>query len=546
MRNRIFCFLTFLVYITACNPGPENSGVQTPVLSAENLARHIQTLASDSFLGRMPSTEGESITIDYLQRQFEAAGLEPGNGNGYLQEVPMASILALADPLMQVKAGSGNFNLQAYDEYVIWTDKTDPQIVLQDAELVFAGYGVVAPEHNWNDYANIDVKGKVVLVMVNDPGFWTGDTSLFKGREMTYYGRWTYKFEEAARQGAKACLIIHNTEAASYPFIVQQNGFNTARLQLDNRGKKTEHADAIGWISEPAANKLFKAAGMDSTLLQKANVPGFKAVPLNMTVSTRMNVQVNYSRSHNVVGKITGSTRPEETIIYTAHWDHFGIGTPDESGDSIYNGTMDNATGTAALIELARAFKQDNPKPERTIVFLAVTAEEQGLWGSAYYTQNPIFAPEKTVANINIDVLNPFEATRDIITIGKGQSELEDYLKEIAEKHGREMAYETTPEAGYYYRSDHFNFAKIGIPALYTKRGVKVDGKESDYGKKQEQEYTSQHYHRPSDEYDPRTWTLEGAMADLQIMYEIGKKLAAEDKMVQWKPGSEFKKLREK
>ena len=207
---------------------------------------------------------------------------------------------------------------------------------------------------------------------------------------------------------------------------------------------------------------------------------------------------------------------------------------------------MDNATGTAALIELARAFKQDNPKPERTIVFLAVTAEEQGLWGSAYYTQNPIFAPEKTVANINIDVLNPFEATRDIITIGKGHSELEDYLKEIAEKHGREMAYETTPEAGYYYRSDHFNFAKIGIPALYTKRGVKVDGKESDYGKKQEQEYTSQHYHRPSDEYDPRTWTLEGAMADLQIMYEIGKKLAAEDKMVQWKPGSEFKKLREK
>jgi Zn-dependent M28 family amino/carboxypeptidase len=272
--------------------------------------------------------------------------------------------------------------------------------------------------------------------MVNDPGFWAGDTTLFKGKTMTYYGRWTYKFEEAARQGAKGCLIIHNTAAASYPFSVQQNSFNTSRLRLDTRGLNTKNCDVIGWMPEKIANKLFTEAGFDSTLLVNANKPGFKAVPLNLQLSTTMKVQATYNKSYNVIGKITGSKHPDEVIIYTAHWDHLGIGRPDKTGDTIYNGAMDNATGTAGLLELARVFKTLKTKPERTVVFLAVTAEEQGLLGSAYYAQNPVYPADKTVANINMDGLNAFTRTKDIVVVGEGQSDLEDYLKKEVEKAG--------------------------------------------------------------------------------------------------------------
>ncbi|MHA4842533.1 M28 family metallopeptidase [Flavitalea antarctica] len=512
---------------------------------ADSLKKHVAVLASDSFLGRMPFTEGESRTISYLQTAFAALGLEPGNGDSYLQAVPMVNILATAAPSMKVNAQRGSFDLKAYDDYVIWTDKTDSSISLNNVELVFAGFGVVAPEYQWNDYEGVDVKGKVVMVMVNDPGFWIGDTSLFKGTEMTYYGRWTYKFEEAARQGAKGCLIVHNTAAASYPFIVQQNGFNSPRLQLDTRGKAVKNCDVIGWINEQSANRLLTAAGLDSTMLKKANQRGFKATPLNVKLSTSMKVQATYNRSHNVIAKIPGTKRPGEVIIFSAHWDHFGIAKPDESGDSIYNGALDNATGTAGLLELARVFKSLKVKPERTIVFLAVTAEEQGLWGSAYYSLNPVFPLNKTIANINMDGLSPFDSSRDIITIGKGQSELEDYLKTATEKQGRVLAYETHPEAGYYYRSDHFNFAKVGVPALYTKRGVNIVGKGAEYGEKLEAEYRDKHYHRPSDEYDPATWTMAGGIEDLKLMFMVAQRLAFESRMVEWKQGSEFKQIRD-
>jgi len=361
---------------------------------------------------------------------------------------------------------------------------------------------------------------------------------------MTYYGRWTYKFEEAARQGAKGCLIIHNTAAASYPFSVQQNNFNTSRLQLDNRGKDIKNCDVIGWIPEKIANKLFTAAGHDSTLLVKANQRGFKAVPLNVKVSTTMKIETNYDKSYNVIGKITGSTHPDEVIIYTAHWDHLGIGTPDATGDSIYNGALDNATGTAGLLELARAFKNLKTKPGRTIILLAVTSEEQGLQGSAYYAQNPIYPTNKTVANINMDGLNNVGKTKDIIIVGQGQSELEDYLKDAAQKMDRYTSFETHPEAGYYYRSDHFNFAKVGIPALYTARGIDVIGKGKDFGRQKEDEYREKHYHRPSDQYN-NGWNLDGAIDDLKLLFMVGKRVATEGKWPQWKEGSEFKKLRE-
>ncbi len=509
--------------------------------SADSMRQHIAVLASDSFLGRKPFTPGETKTVAYLQEQFKAIGLEPGNGDSYLQEVPLVNIQATAAPTMDVQAPQEKFTLHAPDDYVIWTDKTDSVINLDKSELVFAGYGVVSPENNWNDYAGLDVKGKVVIVMVNDPGYWAGDSTLFKGKEMTYYGRWTYKYEEAARQGAKGCLIVHNTAAASYPFRVPQNNFNTSRLQLDTRNTSVKNCDAIGWITEPVANRLFKAAGYDSTLLMKANQRGFKGVALNIKVSTGMKVQATYNKSYNLVGKITGSKRPDEVIIYTAHWDHLGIGTPDASGDSIYNGAADNATGTAGLLELARAFKSMKVTPGRTVIFLSVTAEEQGLLGSAYYTQHPLYPLDKTVADINMDVMNRFAKTRDITIVGKGQSELEDYLADEVKKGGGYISFDSHPEAGSYYRSDHFNFAKAGVPALDTKIGVDVEGKGIDAGKAIADEYTKDNYHRPSDEYDAKTWTMEGAIKDLKLFFLVGKRLAFEEKMPQWKEGSEFR-----
>ena len=512
--------------------------------SADSIREHVSALASDSFMGRKPFTEGETRTISYLQKEFASAGLEPGNNNSFLQEVPMVNIVATAAPTMQVKSPKGNFDLKVFDDYIVWTDKPDSSESLDNSELVFAGYGVVSPENNWNDYAGLDVKGKVVMVMVNDPGFWSGDTTLFKGKEMTYYGRWTYKYEEAARQGAKGCLIIHNTAAASYPFAVLQNSLNTSRLLLDPRGKNVKNSDVIGWVTETTANKLFTAAGFDSTLLVKANQRGFKPVPLKLKLSTSLKVKSDYNKSYNVIGKITGSKHPDETIIYTAHWDHLGIGKPDKTGDSIYNGALDNASGAAGLIELARAFSSMKKKPERTIVILSVTGEEQGLLGSAYYAQNPIYPAAKTVANINMDGLNRFGKTKDIVIVGKGQSDLEDYLKEEVDKTGGYISFDQHPEAGSYYRSDHFNFAKAGIPALYIKTGIDVEGKDTSFGRKLQTDYVEKDYHRPSDEYDANTWTMEGAIKDLKLLFLVGKRLAFEEKMPQWKQGSEFKTMR--
>jgi Zn-dependent M28 family amino/carboxypeptidase len=545
IRSVLFYLLASILFIS-CGQNETTVDDQDGLaaFSADSLGKHIAHLASDDFTGRKPFSEGETKTINYLKEQFMAVGLEPGNGESYFQEVPMVKITTAAAPSMQVQSAKGNFNLKGLDDYVIWTDKTDSAISLNNDELVFAGYGVVAPEYNWNDYEGLDVKGKVVLILVNDPGYNAGDSSLFKGKTMTYYGRWTYKFEEAAKQGAKGCLIIHNTEAASYPFKVVQNNWNTSRLRLDSRGKEEKLCDIIGWVSGPAAKKLLVAAGKDTTLLAKADQRGFKGEPLNLKVSTSMQVKTEYNKSYNVIGKITGSKQPDEVIIYTAHWDHLGIGAPDETGDSIYNGALDNASATAGLLEIARGFKSLKTKPERTIILLSVTAEEQGLWGSAYYAQNPLYPTNKTLANINMDGLNYYGKTKDIIIVGQGQSELEDYLKEEAAKVDRVTVNESHPEAGSYYRSDHFNFAKAGVPALYTKYGTDVVGKDKDFGKQKADEYTAKNYHRPSDEYDS-TWDLTGAINDLQLLFRVGIRIAAEKKWPEWKTGSEFKAIRE-
>ena len=536
--------LSTMLAVVACQQNTKPSESKT-LFNKDSMLHDVKVLASDSFQGRRPFSAGETKAVDFIKTSFANMGLEPGNGNSYLQDVPMVEITPKADAVMLVQSSKGNFELKNSEDFVASTEKTDPIIALKNDEVVFAGYGVVAPEYNWNDYAGIDVKGKIVLVLVNDPGFGTADTTLFKGNTMTYYGRWTYKYEEAARQGAKACFIIHDTKAASYPFNVVQNSWGGSNLYLDTRGSKLPHLDLQGWVSAAATKKLLAAAGKDSSLIASANNKGFKAISLGEKLSLNVAVKANYNMSRNVIAKITGSKRPDEYVIYTAHWDHLGIGKIDEKGDSIYNGAVDNASGTAALLEIARAFKNLKEKPERTIIFLSVTAEEQGLLGSAYYAQHPIYSLAKTAANINMDGINALDKTNDMMVIGEGQNNLEDYLADILKKQNRYISLNAHPEAGYYYRSDHFNFAKAGVPALDCGGGIDVVGKGKEYGKKLDDDYTANRYHRPADEFDPK-WTFDGGLQDMQALFEVGNKIANDSTWPFWKTGSEFKAIREK
>jgi Zn-dependent M28 family amino/carboxypeptidase len=547
MISRIFFSLAIGILLFSCalkNSLEHDDGLASFAL--DSLEQKIKILASDEYQGRRPFTEGEKKTLNYLQAQFRQIGIEPGNGDSFLQEVPMVEITPTADSTMIIKGAKKRFSLKGFDDYVWNTQRTDSSILWQNEEIVFAGFGIVAPEYNWNDYEGVDVKNKIVLVLVNDPGFGGEDTTFFKGNTMTYYGRWTYKYEEAARQGAKGCFVIHNTIPAGYPFAVLQVGWNAPHLYLDSRGKNRSFCEGIGWLSKRATEKIFDAAGLDFNALQsKARKPGFKSFPLDVNASTSMKAKIRYDKSYNVIGKISGREKPEEYIIYSAHWDHLGIGKTDTEGDSIYNGAYDNASGAAGLIEIARAFKNMKSKPKRTVVFLEVTAEEQGLWGSAYYAENPVYAKEKTVANINIDGINPYGKMKNILVIGKGQSELENYLTEEAKLLNRDVDADEHPEKGYYFRSDHFNFAKIGIPALYTHTGNDLVGKGKEHGSQLKDDYTSKYYHQPSDEYDTTRVNFEGGIDDLQLLFQVGKRLSFEGTWPQWKEGSEFKAVRE-
>lgn len=542
-------FLPVIVFstlftIAACHShesATADAGLTT--FNKDSLAATIRILASDSFQGRRPFTPGETRTIDYLVNSYKSLGLDPGNGNSYTQDVPLVEISPTAPSTLQLISQKGKTDLQNLNDFVLWTERPDSVVTVDKDDVVFAGFGIVAPEYNWNDYAGLDVKGKTVLVMVNDPGFY--DSTLFKGHTMTYYGRWTYKYEEAARQGAKACLIIHSTAPASYPFQVVQSSNGGVKLHLDTRNNPSYQLTLQGWVTSGTAAKFLKAAGKDSSLLVAAQHRGFKAIPLNIKISASVTVKEVYNMSHNVIAKITGTKYPDEYVIYSAHWDHFGIGKPDAKGDSIYNGAADNASGTAALLQIAKAFQSQPAKPERTIVFLSVTAEEQGLLGSAWYAQHPIYPLAKTVANLNIDVLNTYGPTKDITYSGKGQSELEDYLAAEAKKNGRYIAPEDHPEAGHYFRSDHFNFARAGVPSLTADGGVDDLTRGTAYGKKKHDEYTAVRYHQPADQIDS-TWDLTGGLQDIELVYRIGEQLANSRSWPEWKPGSEFKAIRDK
>jgi len=530
----------------ACHSGntpAETADTSMTAFNKDTLAADIKVLASDSFQGRRPFTPGETKTIDYLVKAYSGLGLEPGNGNSYTQDVPLVEISPASTPILEVRSPKGTIELKDMNDFVIWTEKPDSIDAIDKSDMVFAGFGIVAPEYHWNDYEGLDVKGKTVVVMVNDPGFY--DSTLFKGHTMTYYGRWTYKYEEAARQGAKACLIIHNTAAASYPFSVVQSSNGGVKLHLDTRDNPGYQLTLQGWITEETGKKLLAAAGKDSSVLKAAQHPGFKPIPLDLQLSGSVKVREVYNMSHNVVAKITGTKYPNEYVIFSAHWDHLGIGKPDAKGDSIYNGAADNASGTAALLQIARVFKSLPEKPERTVIFLSVTAEEQGLLGSAYYAQHPIYPLSTTVANLNIDVLNTFGPTKDITYSGKGQSTLEDMLADAAKARGRYVAPEDHPEAGHYFRSDHFNFARAGVPSLTADGGVDDLTRGTAYGKQKHDEYTAERYHQPADQYDS-TWDLTGGLQDIGLVYAIGKRLAFGHEWPEWKLGSEFKALRDK
>lgn len=521
---------------------PDSTAIRA--IDAEEFAQHVKTLASDEFMGRMPGTEGETKTINYLKDEFEKLGLQPGNGDSFFQEVSLVEINSTPEGPMVVRNDKGeSVSFDYLEDYVALTRRVEESTQLENSELVFAGYGVVAPEYNWNDYEGLDVEGKTVIVMVNDPGFASKDKELFNGEAMTYYGRWTYKYEEAAKQGAAGILIVHDTEPASYPWSVVRGGWSGPNLYLQAEDDNMSRAKVEGWISLESAKKFFEMAGMDESLMEEASKPGFKPVAMGLTTSISLDNALKQSTSNNVLALWPGDERKDEYIIYTAHWDHLGVGEPVD-GDSIYNGAVDNATGTAALIEIAEAFTQLPERQGRSIVLLAVTAEEQGLLGSEYYATNPVYPLEKSVAVINMDALGNIGSTKDLIVVGYGQSELDELAEAAAEKMDMEITPDQNPAAGYFYRSDHFSFAKVGVPALYAESGHESIERGSEWGKKQSEEYTAEHYHGPSDEYD-ESWDMSGIVDYSRLMFDIGYTLATSSEFPNYKEGSEFKAKRD-
>jgi Zn-dependent M28 family amino/carboxypeptidase len=534
--------LASLISLAGC--GTKTTGTKSfgPV-TAEDIKGHIAVLANDSLTGRKPFTSGETKATNYIAGQFKKMGVEPGNNGSYFQDVPMVEIASTPTPTMEI-TGKTNVSLKSLEDFVVLSRREQDSVQLKSSPLVFAGYGIVAPEYHWNDYAGLDVKGKTVVVLVNDPGFKSGDPTIFKGDTMTYYGRWTYKFEEAARQGAAGLIIVHQTEPASYGWPVVKNSNSAAKLYLQQADKHMGRCKMEGWITETAANKLFDAAGITGDIRALARKKDFKAIPLNMNLSVGISIKRKYAMSHNVIGIIKGSAQPDESIIYTAHWDHLGIG-PAVKGDSIYNGADDNASGVAALLGIAKAFTQSKVKPKRTIVFLSVTAEEQGLLGSEYYATHPLFPITKTVANLNMDMLGPFGETKDVSITGKGQNDLDEYVGEQAKQFGLTVTGDTRPGAGSYYRSDHFNFAKVGVPALDMNNGVDVVGKGFEWGKAQKKDFNEHNYHQVTDNYSADMDCIGMAQA-ANILFNIGTKLSTETTFPGWKPKSEFKAIRDK
>ncbi len=514
---------------------------QLPDIDTNAVLAHTKVLSSDEYEGRGPGTKGEELTVRYIEDQFKKIGLQPGNTDGsYVQKVPLVGITAAPAPLT-FKKGTQTQTLKWKDDVVAWTKHVAETASIDNSELVFVGYGVVAPEYNWDDYKGVDVSGKTLVMLINDPPV----EGAFGGKAMTYYGRWTYKYEIGAEKKAAAVLIVHETEPAAYPFSVVQSKV-TEQFDLVTPDKNMGRVNVEGWITLDKAKDLFTLAGQDfDKLKQQAATREFKPVPLGVTASMTLHNKLRTIDSRNVVGRLEGSDPKlkDEYVVYSAHWDAFGIG-PEVDGQRIYHGAEDNAIGCGGLIEMARAFTQVQPRPKRSILFLSVTAEEQGLLGSQYYSVTPIYPLAKTAANVNMDGLNVHGRTKDLTLIGFGASDLDDYASATAAEQGRVIRPDPEPEKGGYYRSDHFNFAKQGVPALDPDAGVDYIGKPPDYAKRTRDAYTEHRYHKPQDVVLP-DWDLTGAREDLRVFFTVGYRVAQAETFPEWKPGAEFKAKRD-
>jgi Zn-dependent M28 family amino/carboxypeptidase len=556
----VFLLLVFVLPAVTLQPfvsnafprWPAGSTPDFPPIDGKALLAHIRVLSSDQFEGRAPGGRGEDLTINYIEDQFRKRGLEPGNADAsYFQEVPMVGITPGPAVTLLFSKGSKTARLKYLADFVAWTRRVAPTTSLNDSPLVFVGYGVQAPEYDWDDYKGLDVRGKTLVMLVNDPPVPDPsdparlDPKVFGGDTMTYYGRWTYKFDIGAAKGAAGILLVHETGPAGYPWSVVES-FGGERFDLLTPDRNMSKASLEGWLSLGQARKVFAMAGQNfDTLRKQAAGRGFRPVTLEVAATVDLRNRIREIKSHNVLARLEGSSPQlrDECLVYTAHWDHFGIGQPVD-GDRTYHGAVDNASGVAGLVEIAGAFAKLPERPKRSILFFATTGEEQGLIGAEYYVANPIFPLTKTLAVINLDGLNVYGQTKDVTLIGLGNSELDDYARRTASAQGRVIRADPDPEKGFFYRSDHFCFVKRGVPALDPASGIEYVGKPADFGRKVRGEYTAHDYHKPSDKVKAG-WDMRGTIEDLQLLWMVGYEVANADRYPQWKPGSEFKSTRD-
>ncbi|MEX2285130.1 MAG: M28 family metallopeptidase [Gemmatimonadota bacterium] len=527
--------------------GPDTAALAS--ITSEDLMRHTQVLASDTFEGRAPGTIGEERSVRYLTEQFKALGLQPGNADGtYTQDVPLVGLSARSTASFNV--GGRAIPMTLLTDYVAVSRRVTPEVKVENSDVVFVGYGVVAPEFGWDDYKGLDVRGKTIVMLVNDPAVTVAgdtavlDTAMFRGNTMTYYGRWTYKYEIAAEKGAAAAIIVHETGPAGYPWEVVSGSWGRENFDVKSADNNMGRAAIESWITLDQAKELFRASGQDFDALKRAaKTKDFKPVPLNAKVNFTLQQSIREIASKNVLAKVEGSELKDEYVIYTSHWDHLGRDSTLQ-GDQIFNGALDNASGVAALLELAEAYAKSETRPRRSVLFLAVTAEEKGLLGAKYYAENPVYPLAKTLANINMDGVNQWGSTSDVVVIGLGNSTLDDVLTSVAQETQRTIAPDPEAEKGYFYRSDHFEFAKQGVPALYTDAGVNYVGKPPAYSQQKRDEYVANDYHKPSDQVKP-DWDLSGAAEDTKVLFLVGWRVAQGDTWPEWKPGTEFKAKRD-
>ena len=516
-------------------------------ITPDGLLAHIKVLASDEFDGRAPGTKGEELSVKYISDQFKKIGLNPGNPDGTdTQEVPLAGIKS--EPRMSFTIEDKTIDLKYPDDFVASSARLQPEINVDKSDVVFVGYGIVAPEYGWDDYKDVDVRGKTLLLLIGDPPIPDSkdpsklDEKMFKGKAMTYYGRWTYKYEIAAQKGAVAAIIVHETQPAAYPWQVVRSSWGKENFELDNPNKNMDAVSARSWVTLDVAKKIVADCGPDFDALKKTAVTkDFRPVTLNAKATIQIKQQIREFKSHNVIGKLEGTDAKlkDEYVIYTAHWDHLGR-HPELQGDQIFNGAIDNASGVASVIQIASAFMKVNPPPKRSVLFMATTAEEAGLLGAKFYAEHALYPLEKTLADINIDGVNPWGKTHDLEDLTNGNSALDDLLGQAAARQGRVMKPNSEPEKGGFYRVDSFEFAKAGVPVLHAARGIEIIGKPPEYGKQKRDEFVAKHYHQPSDEVDPG-WDLSGAVQDVQLLFEVGYQVANGDKFPEWKAGSEFR-----